>query len=484
MQELETDVLVIGYGGAGASAAIEAHDAGAQVIILEKMADPGGNTRLSNCSWFSPPPGSEAQAIEHIDALCLGRTDRAVIEAYVKSAATTKAWIEGLGGTPKVTHFLSVRYPQVTHPSWPAFPGASAMINQTVMSPRDNEPNGERLFMLLHDNVEKRGIKAITGAPAKELLTNERGDVVGAVAEKDGETITIRARRAVVLTSGGFEFNEDMKERYLPIMPIYGIGNPGNTGDGITMAEKVGADLWHMGVVVGNFGILTKESYAPFSINYPSPRFIYVNKHGKRFTNETGWETHFGWHSILAFDPKKPGYPTLPIYGICDKEGLMKGTLHAGTAGGGRSYKWSPDNSAEVAKGWIVEGKTVGELAGKIGMEPAVLEKTIAKYGDYCANGVDPDYHRSKETLQPLNTGPFYAVEMWPRMVNTMGGPRRDGLARVLNKQGAPIGRLYSAGELGSLWGHLYCGGGNVGEALAVGRIAGRNAAAEAPLNS
>jgi predicted oxidoreductase len=73
---------------------------------------------------------------------------------------------------------------------------------------------------------------------------------------------------------------------------------------------------------------------------------------------------------------------------------------------------------------------------------------------------------------------------MWPRMVNTMGGPKRDGQARVLRKDGAPIGRLYSAGELGSLWGHLYCGGGNVGEALAVGRIAGRNAAAEAPLNS
>ena len=136
MQGLETDVLVIGFGGAGASAAIEAHDAGAQVVLLEKMPQPGGNTRLSNCSWFAPPPGTEAQAVEHIDALCLGRTDRAVIEAYVQSAATTKTWIEGLGGTPKVTHFLSVRYPQVTHPSWPAFPGSAAMVNQTVMSPQ------------------------------------------------------------------------------------------------------------------------------------------------------------------------------------------------------------------------------------------------------------------------------------------------------------------------------------------------------------
>jgi len=158
-EELVTDVLVIGYGGAGASAAITAHDAGADVVVLEKLDEPGGNTRWSNSSWFCPPPGTEQQAVEHIDLLCLGRTDRSVIEAYVAASAKTKEWIEGLGGTSKVTRFLNVRYPQVTHPSWPNFPGAAAMINHTVMSPRDDEPNGERLFQLLADNVKKRGIK-------------------------------------------------------------------------------------------------------------------------------------------------------------------------------------------------------------------------------------------------------------------------------------------------------------------------------------
>jgi succinate dehydrogenase/fumarate reductase flavoprotein subunit len=480
-EELEADVVVIGYGGAGATAAITAHDSGADVIILEKMPAGGGNTRVSMSSWFCPPEGMESQAVEHIDALCLGRTDRAVIEAYVDAARQNKTWIESLGATGKVTHFLSVRYPQVTHPSWPNFPGSAAMVNQTVPAELDGERVGERLWRLLSGNVEKRGIRTFTGTPARELMTNDRGEVVGAIAERDGQKISVRARRAVILTSGGFEFNESMKEQYLPIMPFYGIGSPGNTGDGITMAQKVGAQLWHMGVAVGGFGLRTEEAEAPFVISFAAPGFIYVNKYGKRFTNETGWETHFAWQALSFFDPKSPGFPTLPIYAVCDKETLRKGSLSVGGLGYGLTYKWSADNSAEVAKGWIKQGKTIGELAKQISVDEAVLEKTISRYNDFCKTGADTHFHRARETLQGLVTPPYYAIELWPWMVNTMGGPRRDFKARVLNTEGKPISRLYSAGELGSLWGHLYCGGGNVGEALAVGRIAGSNAAAEVP---
>ena len=480
-EELETDVLIIGYGGAGAAAAITAHDRGADVILLEKMAEGGGNNRVSNTSWFAPPAGTESQAIEHIDALCFGRTDRAVIEAYVEAASKNKAWIESLGATSRVTHLLNVRYPQVTHPSWPNFPGAAAMVNHTVPPELDGERVGQRFWRLLSGHVEKRGIRTILGAPAQDLITNDRGEVVGAVAEKDGRKISIKARRAVILSCGGFEFNEEMKEQYLSVMPFDGIGSPGNTGDGITMAQKVGAALWHMGVAVGGFGIKPKDATSSFGISYPAPGFIYVNKYGKRFTNETGWEIHFAWQALCFFDPKRPGFPTMPIYGICDAETLRKGALTWSGAGYGVEHKWSADNSVEVAKGWIKQGKTVGELAKQISMDEAALEKTLGRYNDYCKTGLDPDFHRARETLQPLATAPYYAVEIWPRMVNTMGGPRRDAKARVINTKGEPIARLYSAGELGSLWGHLYCGGGNVGEAIAVGRIAGEQAAAETP---
>jgi len=242
----------------------------------------------------------------------------------------------------------------------------------------------------------------------------------------------------------------------------------------------VGCGVWGVvAMLVAVFGIAPQDG-ATFTISYPTPRFIYVNRHGKRFADENGFELHFQWQAVASVNPKAPGYPTLPIYGICDRETLSKGAL-VGVAGTSRAYKWSADNSAEIAKGWIVEGKTLAELAKKLSMDAATLEKTVTRYNEQCAKGADPDFHRTKETLQALGSPPYYAVELWPRMVNTMGGPRRDAAARVIATSGQPIPRLYSAGELGSLWGHLYCGGGNVGEALAVGRIAGANAAAEAP---
>ncbi|MCC6474892.1 MAG: FAD-binding protein, partial [Burkholderiales bacterium] len=245
--------------------------------------------------------------------------------------------------------------------------------------------------------------------------------------------------------------------------------------------RRIGAALWHMGVAVGAFGLKTADYQAPFGISYAAPGFIYVNKHGRRFTNETGWELHFAWQALCAVDPRSPGYPTLPFYGVCDRDTLRKGALHAGASGTSRSYQWSADNSAEVARGWISEGKSLDDLARRLAMDPAILERTVARYNQACNTGLDADFQRAKDTLRPLVTPPYYAVELSPWLVNTMGGPRRDARARVVDTGGRPIPRLYSAGELGSLWGHLYCGGGNVCEALAVGRIAGRNAAAETP---
>jgi succinate dehydrogenase/fumarate reductase flavoprotein subunit len=160
---------------------------------------------------------------------------------------------------------------------------------------------------VLSNQVEERGIRTFTDAPVEELITDQQGHVTGVNARKRGKRISVKARRGVVLSCGGFEFNEAMKEKYLPVMPFYGIGNPGNTGDGIAMAEKIGADLWHMNVAVGGLAFKTGEPAQVFGLSYPGPGFVYVNKHGKRFTNETGWETHFAWQALACFDPKRPG---------------------------------------------------------------------------------------------------------------------------------------------------------------------------------
>ena len=142
-------------------------------------------------------------------------------------------------------------------------------------------------------------------------------------------------------------------------------------------------------------------------------------------------------------------------------------------------YDWSADNSKEIARGWIRQGRTIAELAGQAGIEKSSLEATISRYNEFCRVGKDGDFGRARDTLAPISTPPYYAIEMWPSMLNTLGGPRRNEHAQVLGHGGKPISRLYSAGELGSIWGFLYHGGGNLAECLAFGRIAGRNAAME-----
>jgi predicted oxidoreductase len=113
-------------------------------------------------------------------------------------------------------------------------------------------------------------------------------------------------------------------------------------------------------------------------------------------------------------------------------------------------------------------------------LEPSVLDATISRYNRYCKAGKDEDFGRAKEDLRPLEP-PLYAIQLWPALINTQGGPRRDKESRVLDPEGKPIPRLYAAGELGSIWGYLYQGACNIGEALVFGRIAGKNAAAGKP---
>jgi succinate dehydrogenase/fumarate reductase flavoprotein subunit len=133
-----------------------------------------------------------------------------------------------------------------------------------------------------------------------------------------------------------------------------------------------------------------------------------------------------------------------------------------------------------LAKGWIKQAATVKALARALGLRPTALEETVSRWNAHCHAGVDADFGRTK-MLCPIQAAPFYAVELSPSMLNTQGGPRRNARAQIVRPDGSSIPRLYSAGELGSIYSYLYQGTGNIGECLAFGRIAGRNAAAEQP---
>ncbi|MEC7398167.1 MAG: FAD-binding protein, partial [Pseudomonadota bacterium] len=171
-----------------------------------------------------------------------------------------------------------------------------------------------------------------------------------------------------------------------------------------------------------------------------------------------------------------------PMHLIFDQSHMSAGPIYDSHPSHGWTqivvqYDWSEDNNAELEKGWITKGDTIPDLAIKIGLDPSALDATVARWNADAASGEDTEFGRTL-MLKPLSTkGPYYAVELSPSMLNTQGGPRRNEKAEIVKPDGTPIPRLYSAGELGSIYSYLYQGTGNIGECLAFGRIAGREAA-------
>ncbi len=488
----EADVVCIGYGGAGAAAAISAHDAGAKVLILEKMPQGGGNTAVSAGGFLCPK--NVPDALTYITALfsfSKSEMDEELVKVYAEESVKNVDWVKSLREGTEVIVYGGAGFSHV--------PGAKAMNKYSVVGKGKGMGGGsDNLWELLSYAVEqKRKIPVMLETPAKRLVTNAKGEVVGVIALSKGKEIAIKAKKGVVLTTGGYEFDTKTLQSSVKGFPIYALGNPGNTGDGIRMAQKVGAGLWHMNGVSCPLGIKVPGFEAAFFMNISVPGFIYVDRHGKRFVNEKSIEVHAGLLAMDFFDGHALEYPRIPCYAIFDETTRLKGPI---TASGGQGYnlkrlhKWSKDNADEIQKGWIIKGDTIEDLAKKLKMEPEVLAGTLNRWNEDIKKGEDSQFHRPinapksdnpayKELVtavwsQPIEKGPFYALELYPSLLNTQGGPRRNTKAQVLDAFGEPIPRLYSAGELGSMWGIIYQGAGNIGECFVYGRIAGKTAAA------
>jgi succinate dehydrogenase/fumarate reductase flavoprotein subunit len=207
---------------------------------------------------------------------------------------------------------------------------------------------------------------------------------------------------------------------------------------------------------------------------------IVVGPDAKRFCDEK-YKTRHG--KVPVNGRWLPLSTPCPMYMIFDHAHFAAGPLYDKTPSHGwtqiiEKYDWSDDNRKELAKGWIKTADSVEALAAQIGLDPASLAATVARWNQHCEAKADADFGRTL-MLTPLAKGPYYAVELSPSMLNTQGGPRRNEKAQIVRPDGSPIARLYSAGELGSIYSYLYQGTGNIGECLAFGRIAGRNAASE-----
>jgi len=489
----EYDVVVAGYGGAGVSAAITAHDSGASVIILEKAPFPGGGqTRTSGVgAAFATDPEGAAEYLYAASSHGLEEADTSsnisVVPMedcliFMKEMANNADWLKTMG----VEHTVRRR----SSAAFPDFPGANSFGHVAIKG------WGVQFLESMKIQLDRRGIEVLYSTPVTELVQDiETREIKGVYAAVNGKKIAVKAKKGVVLCTGGFEFDEEMKANYLRPFPLKFSGWPYNTGDGIKMAQRAGADLWHMNTMVGYLNIWVPEYKAAWLLVFG--RGIWVNKYGRRYTDEgITIKSHNWWLKHGDYNLGEPGYTSLPTYLIFDETIRKQGPIAANSSTnpeyvlgiqaypaelGGCPDGWSHDNTREIEKGWIKKADTVKELGRLIGgkLDPAILEETVNKYNSYCEQGNDPEFGRGVQALKSLVTPPYYACALYPGGINTCGGPRRNGYGQVLDPYKQVIPRLYSAGEMGSICGNIYAFGGlNAGEMLASGRLAGRSAAA------
>jgi len=467
----ETDVVVLGFGAAGCAAAIEAHAAGAEVVVLEKAhsGNEGGNTRVSGNVWFLNR--DPALAATYLKALCgpFSLPDD-VVTTWAQETFRLTEWVESLGG--------QVSSMEAT-PDTPELPGSEVHGGFRHVGPTWGNSH---LWNLLTGVVRRRGIEVLLGTAGRDLVQDSSRMVVGVVAEQDRRPLRIRARRGVVLATGGFENNPQMARDYLGLPDIVPWGSPAGTGDGHRMALRAGADLWHMNNMFPSFGIRVPGYSSGFHVRLAEARpCIYVDFDGRRFIDETIRSKH----GHARINGRYTVYPSMPFHAVFDERGRRSGPLSPrrdehpyGWNNIIEGYQWSDDNQVEIEKGWIKKGRTPGELAGQLNVPPQTMEATIEEFNRFCELGCDARFDRAPDTLIPLAEPPFYAVTSGVMVANTNGGPRRNGRSEVLDSRGRPIPHLYAAGAVSSTYSMVLDRGFSVADAMAFGRVAGRNAAA------
>jgi len=487
--ERDFDLIVVGAGGAGAAAAIEASDRGASVLVLERADFLGGSTHVSGGTvrLIDDPEG----AVEHYLALSQGTTDRESIQAFVDGLALIPDWIHDHGGLLTDDVYAVARdgsdiarrrvFPAARVGSaFPHFPHSASMGPRMHLVPRRPDRIwGAAMWDFLMAALAETGAPVVTGARVTGLVQGAPGrEVTGVVVETAEGSVEVHARAGVILATGGFAWDPAMQRQYLGI-DLPAMSPPDrNTGDGVRIAQSAGADLWHMTATSTTIGYKFPELDAALACEVPVNGFIMVDQNGRRYSRETLLETHSFTHPMLYQDPLSGKFERVPSYLVFDETTRLAGPLSSVGLGYNRRYPWSPDNAVEIERGWIVKADTIAELADRLGLPAEDLTATVERYNAASVAGETDEFGRLASETVPLETAPFYGVAVYPVLLNTQGGPRRNARSEVLDPSGRPIPGLYSAGELGSIWSRLYPGGGNVSEALVSGRIAAATALA------
>lgn len=547
----EVDVLVVGSGAGGMLSALVAAKNHADVLIVEKEKLWGGTSATSGAGIWIPASDQAAaagfhdnvdDAFKYVRALSADNVPDENIRAYVENASKMLRWMgsnteieyhafpypdyhaENPGGSPTGyrTHMPlpldgkqlgdDVRTLRFASPAASLFGYLNWHFDETYIllfrakgwwwhlakslmrywldwpfrftSRKDRRLTlGNALAGGLRLALNKAKVPLWLDSGLEELVS-ENGRVVGAVVRRDGKAMRIRARKGVILAAGGFDKNQAMRDVHAPLYPnaLYSGGTSGNTGDAIRAGQTLGADTMNLQSTWAApvFYVPGEDRGRLCTIERALPGSLMVNQQGERYLNEAASYHITGQQMARRQREHGDASPTWFVFDHTYRHSYPVGPV----------YPLVPDWLQNgMVKTILKKGRTIAELARDMGVDPARLEATIARYNEYAAKGEDPDFHRGEAAydkmygdprvtpnpcLRPLSKGPFYAMPMYPGDIGTNGGLRTDPKARVLDGKGQPIPGLYAIGNCAaSAMGESYPGAGvTIGPALTFGYIA------------
>ena len=439
---VDCDIVIVGAGGAGMTAAINATEQGKKVVVLEMMPYAGGNTTKATGGMnaaethYQKEQGIDDSVETFIEDTMEGghqMNNRDLVTVMAEKSASAIDWLDSIGAPlPKV-----------------GFSGGAT--NARIHAPEDGSGVGAYLVTRFLNKMDDLGIQVMYETKATELIS-DNGTIVGVKAESDEFNYTINAK-AVILATGGFGNNQDMIVKYRSdLKGTVSTSAPGAMGDGIVMAEKVGADLvdidqiqLHPTVEQGTSMLITESVRGDGA--------ILVNQEGKRFTNEL-----LTRDVVSAAELEQTGGYAYIIFDQRLRDGLKAIEKY-------------------VSTGITVQGDTIEDLAKQIDVDPSVLAETLKTWNQAVADKNDAEFGRDTGMENDLSVGPFYAIKIAPGIHHTMGGVKIDTKCQVINTDGKVIPGLYAAGEVtGGVHGGNRIGGNAVADIVVFGQVASDSA--------
>ena len=471
---IETDVVVIGSGATGMTAALTAAEGGAKVIVFEKQRSLGGTSNFFEGSFAVESDMqreryitySRDEAFKNLMEYCHWRANARLVRAFVDESAATIKWLQEQGVI---------------------FTDTTALSPDGYRTYHNVKGYGEALIKSLAIKIKEKGVDIRLATPVTKIL--RQGDrITGVIAEEDGEEMQVNCK-AVIIGSGGYANNTEWIKKYTGYdlgVNMIPIGNTDKMGDGIRMAWEVGADAEGMGVLETFRSGPIGPEFAPKSqVEFPTVQpDLWVDPNGQRFCNEAVafYDTTMGnvnarfkeGYTFSVFDDS--------IIQRLNEIGIDRNVAEAYPTGS-KPVDFYKEFKVTLEKGPndVFAADSIEELAGKMGVEPAVLKATVDEYNSFCAKGHDDLFAKDPRYLQPLKGPKYYAIKARSLFLSTLGGIKINHNMEVVDKKGKCIPGLYAGGnDAGGMWGDSYpfdvAPGAASSFALNSGRIAARNA--------